>query len=346
VHNSRAFVHLCAAARYPSDIWSLGLLIYTLAEAKFPFIDDTFWSLRSRFKNRDIPRLPLRRAGGDGDGGGGDGDAARGSGGDGDGSSSSSSHGYSQECCDFVANMLQVDPRARSTAKELLTHAFIRKHIDDKKRDKLDSTVVKAALAPKMTRQDSTRSEKILRQLQEDSEHSSDGGGDDDEDDDDDELSFASGGGHDSDGGSGNDNLYADDADPPTPGPAARASSASSSSSNPRRRSSPGSRRNNSGSSAKRPSSTRSASRARHFEHLLSASRTWTAEEAESEVELTIRKLVKHQVRARMRPPSRVLIEAFARSTRVSTSKAIALFESEWKKLDANANASTPESAS
>ena len=108
------------------------MLIYTLAEAKFPFIDDTFWSLRSRFKNDGVPQLPQR---------GRTTAAAAAAADSASTSTSTSSRGYSAACCDFVACMLQVDPRARSTADELLQHEFIMQHIDAKKRDKLDSTV-------------------------------------------------------------------------------------------------------------------------------------------------------------------------------------------------------------
>eukprot|EP00750_Incisomonas_marina_P023398 INCI5032.9.p1 GENE.INCI5032.9~~INCI5032.9.p1 ORF type:complete len:508 (-),score=91.53 INCI5032.9:39-1562(-) len=341
---------------YPSDIWSVGLLIYTLAEAKFPFINDSFWSLRSRFKANDIPKLPERGPG---------------------------TKGYSAECCDFVASMLQVDPKSRSTAKELLQHPFIRQHIDDKKRDKLDSTIVKAALAPKMLRKESNQSEKIMRQLQEDSEAPSL------DSDSDSGFGFAS-------GASSDDDLY--NASPssgmqtPTRN---RSNSSGYSSSGSKSPESPGvgrsvrdarrgsgdslrlrstgkqilskshgggalaSRRRESGSGGggqerrRRPlggggssaaqSRRPGSSRARYFENLLSASRTWNATEAANEVELTVRKVVKHQVRAGLPRPTRALVDAFAKSMRVSSKQALHLFEAEWQKFDGGGGSRSKE---
>lgn len=347
----------CCVCRYPSDIWSVGLLIYTLAEAKFPFIKDSFWSLRSRFKANDIPRLPERGPG--------------------------TNKGYSAECCDFVASMLQVDPKSRSTAKELLQHPFIRQHIDDKKRDKLDSTIVKAALAPKMLRKESNQSEKIMRQLQEDSE-----AGPSLDSDSDSGFGFAS-------GASSDDDLYnaSPSSDMKTParrnrsGSGGSVNSSSSSSVNSgskspespvagrsardarrgsgdslllrstgkqilskshgggalasRHRESSGGgagldRRRLGGSSSAALQPRPGSSRARYFENLLSASRTWNATEVANEVELTVRKVVKHQVRAGLPRPTRALVDAFAKSMRVSARQALHLFEAEWLKYDSS----------
>ncbi len=78
---------------YSSDIWSLGLVLVTLARGAFPFARAGYWDILLAVQESPPPRLPEGN--------------------------------YSPEARDFVACMLQHDPAKRHTAEKLLTHPFI-----------------------------------------------------------------------------------------------------------------------------------------------------------------------------------------------------------------------------
>ena len=276
--------------RFPSDIWSLGLLLYTLAEAEFPFTDDSFFDLRDRFKKNDIPRLPLKTHPADQD-------------------------GYSAECCDFVASMLQANPHARSTAAELLQHAFLAQHIEDGKRDKLDSTVVKAALVPTLHKKESSQSAKLRERMEEDFADAE-------------SQSFGSKSDSDKD-------LYDTDSDEDVKVNRRRAASRGTKPLGQLSKSigtvggcTRAVHRSNSGGNLVL-TQARAKRRATFFENLASST---SSMEATNELDLTIRKIVKHQIENKSPASSRRLIIAFAKAMRVSAARALTLFEREWQK--------------
>jgi len=102
--------------RYPSDIWSVGLTLLTLAAGKFPYEDCSFWSLAGAIENDPAPLHVLDEclkknglpSSGDGISNGG--------------------LGFSAEFRDFIDQMLQKDPNKRPSAHRLLRHKFFMKH--------------------------------------------------------------------------------------------------------------------------------------------------------------------------------------------------------------------------
>ena len=80
---------------YPSDIWSFGLSIATLALGKFPFDSKKgFWGIIGVLNNNPVPKLPEDE--------------------------------YSAEACDFVAQCLRKDSSKRMSTANLLRHSFLR----------------------------------------------------------------------------------------------------------------------------------------------------------------------------------------------------------------------------
>jgi len=80
---------------YPSDIWSFGLSIATLALGKFPFDSKKgFWGIIGVLNNNPVPKLPDDE--------------------------------YSAEACDFVAQCLRKDSSKRMSTANLLRHSFLR----------------------------------------------------------------------------------------------------------------------------------------------------------------------------------------------------------------------------
>ncbi|CAM9862627.1 unnamed protein product, partial [Discosporangium mesarthrocarpum] len=80
---------------YPSDIWSLGLVVMTLAMGKHPLPKD-YWAMR-QVLDGPLPQLPKGER-------------------------------YSEELQNFVGGMLRRDPEERLTAVELLEHPFLAMH--------------------------------------------------------------------------------------------------------------------------------------------------------------------------------------------------------------------------
>ena len=82
---------------YPSDIWSLGLIIYEMAMGKYSYpACNTFIEMREAVLNTDPPRLPD------------------------DGT-------FSEEMQDFLNLCLQIDPKDRANTHDLLEHPWIKK---------------------------------------------------------------------------------------------------------------------------------------------------------------------------------------------------------------------------
>lgn len=80
---------------YPSDIWSFGLSIATLALGKFPFDSKKgFWGIIGVLNNNPVPKLPEDE--------------------------------YSSDACDFVAQCLRKDSSKRMSTANLLRHSFLR----------------------------------------------------------------------------------------------------------------------------------------------------------------------------------------------------------------------------
>ncbi|CAM9163195.1 unnamed protein product, partial [Phaeothamnion confervicola] len=82
---------------YPSDIWSLGLVVVTLARGAFPLATGGgYWAVFQAIQEGPSPALDPAVFGAD--------------------------------LCDFCAAMLQRDPRGRASARKLLRHPFLLRH--------------------------------------------------------------------------------------------------------------------------------------------------------------------------------------------------------------------------
>jgi serine/threonine protein kinase len=87
---------------YPSDIWSAGLVLFTIATGKFPYSHSpNYWDQLEKIKHESSPLEQLTQK-----------DQVE----------------FSKEFLSFLQSMLQKDPRKRLQAKELLVHPFLLKH--------------------------------------------------------------------------------------------------------------------------------------------------------------------------------------------------------------------------
>ncbi|CAM9151007.1 unnamed protein product [Chrysoparadoxa australica] len=85
------------AYSYPSDLWSLGLVVVTLALGRFPFATNGgYWAVVQAIQEGPLPLL--------------------------------TEDNFSPELCDFVASMLRRDPADRPSARKLLRHPFMAKY--------------------------------------------------------------------------------------------------------------------------------------------------------------------------------------------------------------------------
>ena len=85
---------------YPSDIWSLGLVLYELATGIYPYGNgnDLFMQITKIVEGPE-PCLPCEF--------------------------------FSQEFCDFINKILKKEPSERANVSELIKHDFIVKHLED-----------------------------------------------------------------------------------------------------------------------------------------------------------------------------------------------------------------------
>merc|ERR1712046_459354 len=83
---------------YPSDVWSVGMVIYELASGKYAYNDvSTFPALFEALVEKPEPRL--------------------------------TTSGLSPELCNFVAKCLTRDLKLRSATRELMKHDFLTKNV-------------------------------------------------------------------------------------------------------------------------------------------------------------------------------------------------------------------------
>jgi serine/threonine protein kinase len=98
---------------YPSDIWSAGLSLLAVAAGRFPYSESmSYWDLLKAIRDDPAPLSALE---------------------EGSGRNAAS---FSAEFKDFLSLCLQKNPRERPTAMELLSHPWLVKHADERKRIK------------------------------------------------------------------------------------------------------------------------------------------------------------------------------------------------------------------
>lgn len=100
---------------YPSDVWSLGLSLFSLAAGRYPFEDSGYWQLLDVFHKNAVPYHILDAA------------WAR-------AHSATSTAGDAPPArpsallLDFLRASLAIDPAVRATAEQLLRHPFVTSH--------------------------------------------------------------------------------------------------------------------------------------------------------------------------------------------------------------------------
>lgn len=85
---------------YPSDVWSLGMSLFYLATGALPY--DTskgYWGIVKAIRDDPVPSLPSLHP--------------------------STGHPFSPHLRSFIESCMHKDPKARSTASELLAHPFV-----------------------------------------------------------------------------------------------------------------------------------------------------------------------------------------------------------------------------
>lgn len=79
---------------YVSDIWSLGVVLFSLATGAYPFaVDDGFFGLEEAICSDPLPPMPNK---------------------------------FSPECRDFLKGLIRRDPDSRLTSTQALAHSFLR----------------------------------------------------------------------------------------------------------------------------------------------------------------------------------------------------------------------------
>eukprot|EP01138_Halocafeteria_seosinensis_P014612 gb/GECG01014917.1/.p1 GENE.gb/GECG01014917.1/~~gb/GECG01014917.1/.p1 ORF type:complete len:1321 (+),score=217.69 gb/GECG01014917.1/:1-3963(+) len=89
---------------YPSDVWSFGLTLLTVATGKFPYDDTNFWEVSRAIKCDPAPLDKLDEV-----------------------KTGSNDRPFSDDFKDFLRKCLEKDPEKRLSAEELLSHPFIEK---------------------------------------------------------------------------------------------------------------------------------------------------------------------------------------------------------------------------
>lgn len=115
---------------YVSDLWSLGVVLFSLATGAYPFaVDDGFFGLEEAICTDPLPPMPNR---------------------------------FSADCRAFLKGLIQRDPNARLTATQALAHPFLREYEGSSSHREFEALWQRIPLRPAIQPDDSTAVVRVI----------------------------------------------------------------------------------------------------------------------------------------------------------------------------------------